>query len=119
MTRPTLLAAVALPIFAATALAQTVDPGKAAGTAPKSDYALTNVRIVTAPGKVIENGTIVTRDGRIAAVGAGIPIPVGVVRMDLAGATVYPGLIDAASSVGLPSPTRALPPAANANAAAA
>jgi imidazolonepropionase-like amidohydrolase len=119
MTRHTLLAAVALPLVAATAFAQTVDPGKAAGTAPKSDYALTNVRIVTAPGRTIENGTIITRDGRIAAVGAGIPIPAGVVRMDLAGATVYAGLIDAASSVGLPSPTRALPQAANANAAAA
>jgi imidazolonepropionase-like amidohydrolase len=118
MTRHTLLAAVALPIVAATGFAQTVDPGKAGGTAPKTDYALTNVRIVTAPGRVIENGTIITRDGRIAAVGAGIAIPAGVARMDLAGATVYPGLIDAASSVGLPSPTRALPPT-NANAAAA
>jgi hypothetical protein len=37
-------------------------------SAPVSDYALTNVRIVTAPGKVIERGTIVTHDGRISAV---------------------------------------------------
>jgi imidazolonepropionase-like amidohydrolase len=38
--------------------------------------------------------------------------------MDLAGSTVFPGLIDAASSIGLPSPTRALPQTANAAAAA-
>jgi imidazolonepropionase-like amidohydrolase len=110
MTRPTLLAAVALPLAAATVFAQTADPGKSVA-APKSDYALTNVRIVTAPGRVIENGTVVTKDGRIAAVGAGIPIPAGVVRMDLAGSTIFAGLIDAATSIGLPSPTRALPAA--------
>src|SRR5687768_5052005 len=73
---------------------------------PQVHYALTNVRIVTAPGKVIERGTVLTRDGRIAAVGAQVQIPAGVVQMDLAGHTVYPGLIDAATSIGLPRPTR-------------
>lgn len=75
----------------------------------RADYALTNVRVVTAPGRVIERGTVVVRDGRITAVGANVQIPAGVVRMDLAGHSVYPGLIDAATSIGLPSPGRALP----------
>ena len=101
----------AIPAAFAAALAQSPGPGGPAA-APVSDYALTNVRIVTAPGKVIERGTIVTHDGRISAVGAQVNIPAGVVRMDLAGHTVYPGLIDAATSIGLPSPTRALPAAA-------
>jgi imidazolonepropionase-like amidohydrolase len=115
MTRRSLTALpLALLAVSTAAVAQTADPGKSL-TAPKADYALTNVRIVTAPGKVIENGTIITRDGRIAAVGAGVAIPAGVVRMDLAGNTVYAGLIDAATSIGLPSPSRAL---ATANAAA-
>jgi imidazolonepropionase-like amidohydrolase len=113
--RPLTALPLALLAVSTAAVAQTADPGKSL-TAPKADYALTNVRIVTAPGKVIENGTIITRDGRIAAVGAGIAIPAGVVRMDLAGNTVYAGLIDAATSIGLPSPTR---PLAAANAAAA
>lgn len=113
MARRTLAIPLALLAVSTVAAAQTADPGKSL-TAPKADYALTNVRIVTAPGKVIENGTIITRDGRIAAVGAGIAIPAGVVRMDLAGNTVYAGLIDAATSVGLPSPNRPLPTAANA-----
>ncbi len=38
-------------------------------------HALTNVRIVTAPGEVIDNGSIVVRDGLIEAVGADIAIP--------------------------------------------
>ena len=79
-------------------------------SAQNVDYALTNVRIVTAPGKVIERGTVVTHDGRIAAVGAQVNIPAGAVRMDLAGHTVYPGLIDAATSIGLPNPNRITTP---------
>lgn len=103
----------ALPIAFAAALAQTADPGKAV-TAVRVDYALTNVRIVVAPGKVIERGTVLTRDGRIAAVGASVPIPAGVTQMDLSGHTVYAGLIDAATSIGLPSPNRPLPATATA-----
>lgn len=106
MVRRTLLAMPAvLPVAVATALAQTPAAGSPASPA-LADYALTNVRIVTAPGRVIERGTVLTRDGRIAAVGAQVTIPPGVVRMDLSGHTVYPGLIDAATSIGLPSPTR-------------
>lgn len=107
--RPSLFVALVAPIMAAAAAAQTVDPGKAAGASPRTDYALTNARIVTAPGKVIERGTVIIRNGRIAAVGANVAIPAGVTRMDLSGSSVYPGLIDAATSVALPSPTRALP----------
>jgi imidazolonepropionase-like amidohydrolase len=102
MARSSLLA---IPIAFASALGQ----GPARGNSPappQIDYALTNVRIVTAPGKVIERGTVLTSNGRIAAVGAQVNIPAGVVRMDLSGHTVYPGLIDAATSIGLPSPTR-------------
>ncbi len=109
---------LALPVAFATAFAQTADPGKAV-TAVRADYALTNVRIVTAPGKVIERGTVLTRDGRIAAVGATVQIPAGVTQMDLSGHTVYAGLIDAATSIGLPSPSRPLPATAAAGAAPA
>jgi imidazolonepropionase-like amidohydrolase len=62
-----------------------------------------NARIVVEPGRVIERGTVVVRDGRIVAVGAGTEAPAGAVVMDMTGLTVYPGLIDAASTVGLPS----------------
>ena len=113
MARRIFLAIAAFPAAFSAALAQTADPGRPAAS-PRVDYALTNVRIVTAPGKVIERGTVVTRDGRIVAVGANVAIPAGVVRLDLAGHTVFPGLIDAATSIGLPSPTRALPGAGDA-----
>ncbi len=107
---------LALPVAVATGFAQAASPS-AALPPPRADYALTNVRIVTAPGRVIERGTVLTRNGRIAAVGAQVAIPAGVVQMDLNGHTVYPGLIDAATSIGLPSPNR--PPAETPAAAAA
>lgn len=99
---------VALPVAFTAAGAQRGNPA-APPVGTRADYALTNLRIVTAPGRVIERGTVVMRDGRIVAVGADVAIPAGVVRMDLSGHTVYPGLIDAATSIGLPSPTRPLP----------
>jgi imidazolonepropionase-like amidohydrolase len=108
MARSTLLALpLAFPVAIAAATAQVGPGGPPAPT--RADYALTNVRIVTAPGKVIERGTVVVRDGRIAAVGPQVTVPNDVVRMDLSGHSVYPGLIDAATSIGLPSPTRTVP----------
>jgi imidazolonepropionase-like amidohydrolase len=71
------------------------------GTAPPNSYVLTNVRIVTAPGRVIERGHVVVRDGRIVAVGAQGTVPTDLQRLDLPNHTVYPGLIDAASQLGM------------------
>jgi imidazolonepropionase-like amidohydrolase len=47
-----------------------------------------------------ENAVIVVRDGRIEAVGAKVPVPAGAERIDLAGKTVLPGLINAHGHVG-------------------
>ncbi len=113
--RSFLTAPAALPFVLAVAFAQnTSTTNPTAAPTARSDYALTNVRIVIAPGRVIERGTVLTRDGRISAVGATVQIPAGVVQMDLNGHTVYAGLIDAATSIGLPNPARALPTAAGA-----
>jgi imidazolonepropionase-like amidohydrolase len=68
---------------------------------------LTNARIVVQPGEVIERGSIVIRDGVIEAVAANPRIPAGAQQHDLAGRTVFAGLIDAASSYGVPAGMRA------------
>lgn len=62
-------------------------------------YALVGARIVVQPGQVIPQGTVVVRDGVIAAVGAELAIPAEARRIDLEGKTVYPGLIDAYSEL--------------------
>jgi imidazolonepropionase-like amidohydrolase len=64
-------------------------------------HALTGARVVTGPGQVIENGTVVIRDGIITAVGRGVPAPAGARVHDLAGLTVYPGFIDAHADLGM------------------
>ncbi len=61
-----------------------------------SDYAITNVKIVVSAGTVIEKGTIVVREGKIASVSSiDTPIPTDLKVVDLGGKTLYPGLIDA------------------------
>ena len=64
--------------------------------------ALTNAKVVVAPGQVIENATLVVRDGYIAAVGANVAIPADAVRKDLSGKVIYAGLIDVFSNYGMP-----------------
>jgi imidazolonepropionase-like amidohydrolase/Tol biopolymer transport system component len=62
---------------------------------PRGLVALTNARIVTMRGdEVIERGTILVEDNRIKAVGASVTVPPNAKRVDMAGKTIIPGLID-------------------------
>ena len=72
-----------------------------AGTAPAQTIAITNARIHTMAGPVIERGTVVIRDGYIAAVGAGVEVPAGARVIDAAGKVVTPGFIDSGTQLGL------------------
>jgi imidazolonepropionase-like amidohydrolase len=62
-------------------------------------FAITNATIWTVSGETIEDGTVVVRDGRIAAVGADVELPAGVEVIDAAGGSVIPGIIDAHSHI--------------------
>ncbi len=64
-------------------------------------FAITNARIVTVSGATIENGTVVISGGKITAVGANVSIPSGAERIDGKGMSVFPGMIDAATNMGL------------------
>lgn len=64
-------------------------------------FAITNARIVTVSGAAIERGTVVVRDGLIEAVGANLKAPADARIIDGSGLTVYPGLIDANTNLGL------------------
>jgi imidazolonepropionase-like amidohydrolase len=66
-----------------------------AGAARPRIYALTGGTVVPAPGKTVESGTIVIRDGLIEAVGKDVKVPADAVMIDAKGMFVYPGLIDA------------------------
>ena len=65
-------------------------------------YAITNARIVTVAGPVIERGTVVIRNGLIAAAGANVTAPSDARVIEGTGLTVYPGLIDSYTNLALP-----------------
>jgi len=59
--------------------------------------AITNATILTASHGTIQRGTILIRDGKIAAVGSDVQIPPGAKIIDGTGRYVTPGIIDAHS----------------------
>lgn len=65
-------------------------------------YAITNARIVTVSGQTLDRGTVVIRNGLIAAVGANVNAPSDARIIDGNGLTVYPGLIDSYTNLALP-----------------
>ncbi len=64
-------------------------------------FAITNAKIVTVSGAEIINGTIVISGGKITAIGTNVSIPGGAERINGAGLSVYPGMIDAGTNMGL------------------
>ena len=66
--------------------------------------AITNARIFPISGPPIERGTLVIRGNRIEAVGANVAVPAGALVIDAKGGEVYPGFIDARTTIGLNEP---------------
>jgi imidazolonepropionase-like amidohydrolase len=73
-------------------------------TTTRGVLAITNAKIVPVAKPTIERGTIVVRDGIIESVGANVSVPAGAQVIDAAGAEVYPGFIDAQTTIGLEDP---------------
>lgn len=78
------------------------------GVAEPSDkaYAFINATIVKDASTVLENATLVIKQGRILAVGTGITLPAGAVVLDCKGKFIYPSFIDIYSNYGVPTPQR-------------
>lgn len=71
--------------------------------------AIRDARVVPVRGAVMEKATVVIRDGLIADVGPSASPPAGAFVIDGSGLTIYPGLIDAYSSWGIPQAPVAAP----------
>ena len=117
MRRSSLAGALALLALIGPLPAQEEQPAPAEGeqatqaeetpAAPKAAsrwFALVGGTIHTGTGAVIHSGTVLAQDGKIVAVGAGIPIPAGAERLEAGGRRVYPGLVafDSQGIVGTP-----------------
>ena len=85
--RAALLLGAAAPALAPRAGAQTV--------------AIVGGTVYPVSGPRLENATVLIRDGRIAAVGADVPVPADARRIDAAGKIVTPGLVNGATQLGV------------------
>lgn len=65
-------------------------------------YAIQGARVVVAPGRTLSAATVVVRDGTIVAVGADLVPPTDAEIIDGKGLTVYAGLIDPFTRLGMP-----------------
>src|SRR5262245_27010124 len=91
-----------LALAAILALVPTVGTRVAGQSAPANQsriVALRGATILTVTKGTIPNGTIVLRDGKIAALGANVNIPAGAETIDVSGKFVSPGIIDAHSHI--------------------
>ena len=69
--------------------------------AAETPLAIVGARIVSVSGPVLERGTVLVANGKVAAVGASVVVPPGATVIDAGGATLYPGLIDGLTAIGL------------------
>ncbi|MFN4763843.1 amidohydrolase family protein [Gillisia sp. Q332] len=70
---------------------------------PSGSIAFTNARIITMDGdKVLENGTIIITENKIAAMGTSqeVQVPNNAKVYDMAGKTIMPGIVDVHAHVG-------------------
>lgn len=96
------------PASNAAALRKGLDPASAKDPFPSTyrplpgrAVALVGATVLTGTGAQIDNGTVLVRDGRIAAVGAGLAVPAGYETVDARGKWITPGLIDTHSHLGV------------------
>jgi imidazolonepropionase-like amidohydrolase len=77
--------------------------GLAWAQAPPADpgYLLRGATVHTISGPVIENGSVLVHNGKIIGVGKDLSAPEGFKVLDIHGQHIYPGMIDAASMIGL------------------
>jgi imidazolonepropionase-like amidohydrolase len=73
--------------------------GAAALRAGAQTIANTGGTVYPVSGAPITNGTVLMRDGRIVAVGAGVAIPGDAQRIDATGKVVTPGIVNAATEL--------------------
>jgi hypothetical protein len=71
--------------------------------------AIHNARVIPVSGPAIPRGNVILRNGLIEAVGTDVAVPADAWVIEGDGLTVYPGLIDALSTFGIPEAATAIP----------
>ncbi|MHB0886085.1 MAG: amidohydrolase [Bacillota bacterium] len=78
------------------AVAKNTNGRTANGRTPTGQtLAIKNARLYTVSHGIIDRGTVVAEDGKIAAVGANFKVPAGATVIDASGKVVMPGIVEA------------------------
>jgi imidazolonepropionase-like amidohydrolase len=91
-------------VFAALTVASCLAPNARGQGGEPPYFAIRGAKIVTVSGRTAENSTVIISRGIITAIAADAKIPDEAWIIDGKGLTVYPGLIDSFSDVGLMAP---------------
>lgn len=89
-------------------LALLVTTAQAFSQTSTKDFAIVGARVEIGNGEILDSATVFVHDGKIASIQKGsesFPIPVGINQVDARGKTLYPGFIDAFSTLGVKLPT--------------
>ena len=94
-------------VMSFTLLAQEHFPKNDGVSARNTNYtAFTNAKIFVTPTEIIENGTLLIKDGKVVSTGNSVNIPKNAVVVDLSGKSIYPSFIDIYSNFGVEKPKR-------------
>jgi imidazolonepropionase-like amidohydrolase len=87
--------------------AQDYFPSNSGVIANNSNYtAFTNATIHVSPTEVIENATLLIKEGKVVSVGKSVNIPKNTTTINLSGKTIYPSFIDMYTTFGVDKPKR-------------
>jgi imidazolonepropionase-like amidohydrolase len=70
--------------------------------------AITNAKIYVTPTQIIENGTLLIKDGKVVTTGTSVTIPKNTNIIDVSGKSIYPSFIDIFSDFGIEKPKRSM-----------
>ena len=88
--------------------AQDYFPSNSGVATKNTNYtAFTNATIYVSPTEVINNGTLLIKEGKVVSVGKSVSIPKNTTVIDASEKTIYPSFIDIYTSFGIKTPERA------------
>ena len=86
--------------FSLSLLAQDYIPKNNGVKTNTSNYTVfTNAKIYVTPSQIIENGTLIIKDGKVVSSGTNISVPKNSVTVDVSGKSIYPSFIDIYTSL--------------------
>ena len=93
-------------LTAGAAFSQPTFPENGVADPRHGHYAFTHATLVKDAATTLSDATLIIKDGRIVAAGAGLAVPAGAVEVDCKGKFIYPSFIDIYTDYGAPQPQR-------------